>query len=92
MKIRDEGVVSDAAPATSKRIRTRLLGYLALTKPRVVELLLVTTIPAMLLKLTGSCIVFRHGIRTKNSTSPASHWGVMPCCAGSGKALDRHSS
>ena len=54
MKIRDEGVVSDAAPATSKRIRTRLLGYLALTKPRVVELLLVTTIPAMLLASRGS--------------------------------------
>ena len=54
MKIRDEGVVSDAPPATSKRIRTRLLGYLALTKPRVVELLLVTTIPAMLLASRGS--------------------------------------
>lgn len=54
MKIRDEGIVSDAATATSKRIRTRLLGYLALTKPRVVELLLVTTIPAMLLASRGS--------------------------------------
>ena len=30
-------------------VRDRLLGYLALTKPRVIELLLVTTIPAMLL-------------------------------------------
>lgn len=54
MKIRDEGIVSDAATATSKRIRTLLLGYLALTKPRVVELLLVTTIPAMLLASRGS--------------------------------------
>lgn len=54
MKIRDERVVDDAASATPKRIRTRLLGYLALTKPRVVELLLVTTIPAMLLASRGS--------------------------------------
>ena len=54
MKIRDEGIVSDAATVTSKRIRTRLLGYLALTKPRVIELLLVTTIPAMLLASRGS--------------------------------------
>ena len=54
MKIRDERVVDDAASATPKRIRTRLLGYLSLTKPRVVELLLVTTIPAMLLASRGS--------------------------------------
>ena len=51
MKIRDDRVVSDTA--TSKRVGTRLLGYLALTKPRVVELLLVTTIPAMLLASRG---------------------------------------
>jgi len=36
------------------RIRASLLGYLALTKPRVIELLLVTTIPAMLLANRGS--------------------------------------
>lgn len=35
------------------RLRTRLLAYLALTKPRVIELLLVTTIPAMLLAERG---------------------------------------
>jgi len=35
------------------RIRSNLLGYLALTKPRVIELLLVTTIPAMLLADRG---------------------------------------
>ena len=35
-------------------LRSRLLGYLALTKPRVIELLLVTTIPAMLLASRGS--------------------------------------
>lgn len=35
-------------------VRGRLLGYLALTKPRVIELLLVTTIPAMLLASRGS--------------------------------------
>jgi protoheme IX farnesyltransferase len=36
------------------RIRTTVLAYLALTKPRVIELLLVTTIPAMLLADRGS--------------------------------------
>ncbi len=36
------------------RVRTTLLGYLALTKPRVIELLLVTTIPAMLLAHRGT--------------------------------------
>ncbi len=35
------------------RIRSNLLGYLALMKPRVIELLLVTTIPAMLLADRG---------------------------------------
>src|ERR1700689_4308818 len=36
------------------RISTTLLAYLALTKPRVIELLLVTAIPAMLLAHRGS--------------------------------------
>ena len=36
------------------RIRTTLLAYVALTKPRVIELLLVTTIPAMLLADRGT--------------------------------------
>jgi heme o synthase len=36
-----------------KRIRTTFLAYLALTKPRVIELLLVTAIPAMLLAERG---------------------------------------
>ncbi|SHU93323.1 protoheme IX farnesyltransferase [Mycobacteroides abscessus subsp. abscessus] len=41
----------DAASATKSpnRVRDTLLAYIALTKPRVIELLLVTTIPAMLL-------------------------------------------
>ncbi|MCW2654905.1 MAG: heme o synthase [Mycobacterium sp.] len=39
---------------TPGRIRTTLLGYLALTKPRVIELLLVTAIPAMLLAHRGT--------------------------------------
>jgi heme o synthase len=37
-----------------RRIGTTLLAYLALTKPRVIELLLVTTIPAMLLADRGT--------------------------------------
>ncbi len=49
MSIR-ERVQIKGAPS---RLRTRLLAYLALTKPRVIELLLVTTIPAMLLAERG---------------------------------------
>ncbi|MGH3839386.1 MAG: heme o synthase, partial [Pseudonocardiaceae bacterium] len=46
------------APVVPRAPRTRhrdgvLRGYLALTKPRVIELLLVTTIPAMLLAARG---------------------------------------
>jgi protoheme IX farnesyltransferase len=40
--------------APSRAISTRLLAYLALTKPRVIELLLVTAIPAMLLANRGT--------------------------------------
>ena len=50
MSIR-EGSLVHGAP---NRIRTKLLGYLSLTKPRVIELLLVTTIPAMLLANRGT--------------------------------------
>jgi protoheme IX farnesyltransferase len=46
-----EGGLNTRAPS---RIREALLGYVALTKPRVIELLLVTTIPAMLLAHRGS--------------------------------------
>jgi protoheme IX farnesyltransferase len=46
--------VSIRERAAPSRIRARLLGYLALTKPRVIELLLVTAIPAMLLAHRGT--------------------------------------
>jgi len=46
-----EGSLRSEAP---NRIRDRLLGYISLTKPRVIELLLVTTIPAMLLAHRGT--------------------------------------
>ncbi len=44
----------EAPGRTSGRITGTLLAYLALTKPRVIELLLVTAIPAMLLAHRGS--------------------------------------
>jgi heme o synthase len=44
VSIRERHLI-DGAP---RRIRSTLLAYLALTKPRVIELLLVTAIPAML--------------------------------------------
>ncbi|OBK12243.1 heme o synthase [Mycobacterium asiaticum] len=43
-----------ASGRTTSRITGTLLAYLALTKPRVIELLLVTAIPAMLLAHRGS--------------------------------------
>lgn len=50
MSIREDNLKQ----GTSHRIRNVLLAYLALTKPRVIELLLVTTIPAMLLASRGT--------------------------------------
>ena len=44
----------EAPGRTSGRVTGILLAYLALTKPRVIELLLVTAIPAMLLAHRGS--------------------------------------
>ncbi len=38
----------DAAPSRLRRIQLTILAYIALTKPRVIELLLVATIPVML--------------------------------------------
>jgi protoheme IX farnesyltransferase len=43
-----------AAPARPQsRARTKVMGYVALTKPRIIELLLVTTVPAMMLAAGG---------------------------------------
>ena len=50
MSIRERRVFGGAP----SRIRKTLLAYVALTKPRVIELLLVTTIPAMLLAHRGA--------------------------------------
>ena len=48
-----DAVQAPVAPRTRHRGGGVLRGYLALTKPRVIELLLVTTIPAMLLAARG---------------------------------------
>ena len=50
MDVRETDLVAGA----DKRLRNTVLGYVSLTKPRVIELLLVTTIPAMLLAHRGS--------------------------------------
>jgi len=39
----------DAAPPGPRRLRESVRAYVALTKPRIIELLLVTTVPAMVL-------------------------------------------
>jgi heme o synthase len=44
---------ADAARAAGTRRRDVLLAYVALTKPRIIELLLVTTVPAMMLAARG---------------------------------------
>lgn len=46
--------VAGPQPSTFKRAIALMLAYVALTKPRVIELLLVTTIPAMLLADRGN--------------------------------------
>ncbi|MBU3749842.1 MAG: protoheme IX farnesyltransferase [Mycobacterium sp.] len=51
--MRETRLVGDAERPAPNRFRTAALGYLALMKPRVIELLLVTTIPAMLLASRG---------------------------------------
>ena len=50
MDVRETHLVAGA----DQRLRNTVLGYVSLTKPRVIELLLVTTIPAMLLAHRGS--------------------------------------
>jgi len=42
-----------AVPSTSGRVRATAGAYLALTKPRIIELLLVTTVPTMVLAARG---------------------------------------
>ncbi|HYY43856.1 MAG TPA: heme o synthase [Actinomycetota bacterium] len=42
-----------AVPAQTATVRDRVLAYVALTKPRIVELLLITTVPAMILAARG---------------------------------------
>ena len=56
MSLRERVAPGRTPPAgrLHRRISTTLLGYLALTKPRVIELLLVTAIPAMLLAHRGA--------------------------------------
>jgi len=45
--------VSERPAAAARRLSTVLRAYVALTKPRIIELLLVTTLPAMLLAARG---------------------------------------
>jgi len=50
---RDESVPKDAPSAPAASMRDRINAYVALTKPRIIELLLVTTVPAMFLAARG---------------------------------------
>jgi protoheme IX farnesyltransferase len=44
---------TEAAPRDRSSLRERVSAYVALTKPRIIELLLVTTVPAMVLAAQG---------------------------------------
>ncbi|MBT5576726.1 MAG: protoheme IX farnesyltransferase, partial [Microbacteriaceae bacterium] len=44
---------TSVAPERTRSIQGVLKGYIALTKPRVIELLLVTTVPVMVLAQRG---------------------------------------
>ena len=50
---RDESVPKDVPSAPPAPMRDRINAYVALTKPRIIELLLVTTVPAMFLAARG---------------------------------------
>ena len=50
---RDESAAQDAPGAPPASMRDRINAYVALTKPRIIELLLVTTVPAMFLAARG---------------------------------------
>ncbi len=45
--------LSERPAVQAGRLSTRVRGYVALTKPRIIELLLVTTLPAMMLAVGG---------------------------------------
>ncbi len=49
----DPGVAGASAPAARRRARAVVRAYVALTKPRIIELLLVTTVPTMILAARG---------------------------------------
>ena len=48
-----DGAATNAGPLHPGRRRSRLTAYIALTKPRIIELLLVTTLPTMVLAADG---------------------------------------
>ena len=48
-----DAVLPVASPAVAIRGRSKLAAYVALTKPRIIELLLVTTVPAMIVAERG---------------------------------------
>lgn len=75
MSIRERVVPS--AP----RVRDRLLAYLALTKPRIIELLLVTTIPAMLLARRGVVDPLLIGVTLVGGMLAAASANTLNCVA-----------
>ena len=58
--------VRSATPRRARHVRDRVSAYVALTKPRIIELLLVTTLPAMVLAWST---VRGHGPRSSSRGS-----------------------
>jgi len=67
------------APRVGESMRSRILAYVALTKPRIVELLLITTVPAMLLAARGMPSPLLIGAALIGGTLSAASANVFNC-------------
>lgn len=67
------------APRGGESMRSRILAYVALTKPRIVELLLITTVPAMLLAARGMPSPLLIGAALIGGTLSAASANVFNC-------------
>jgi len=69
---------SYAAPEPRRRARDVFRTYLALTKPRVIELLLITTVPAMILAQQGMPSIGLIVAGPGTARSPPGPWSPPP--------------
>lgn len=67
------------APPAAPSVRARVLSYVALTKPRIVELLLVTTVPAMMLAARGMPSLVLVGVTLVGGSLAAGAANALNC-------------